>query len=462
MRWPQEKQIITREKRAEVLRKAHYNIFNILSPDVYIDLLTDSGTGRMSEKQWEALEGGDESYAGSTSALRLKQTIRNLFEVPYVLLVNQGRAAENVFGNVMQTRSGLRVVGNTPFDTTRTHIERRGGIIIDVTAETPITPMQELSVFPPFLGDINIENLYLALGAAKSWNRKIAYVLITATCNSNAGQPVSLKNIQDASRIAHSYDVSIFLDLARYAENAFFIKQRENKWGNFSVADIVGEMVKPVDGFLASGKKDALGNIGGFLGLKSRELAEKIAQQIRETIGLELVDGAGYGGMSGRDIEALNQGILESTDEQYLESRILQVRKLAEELLKLGVPVLPPGGHAVFVDAGKLLPHIPWDQFPGHALALALYLEGGIRSVEVGSLILGRDPTTRENRKAPQELTRLAIPRRVYAERDMRHVVKTFAVVQAKAYAVPGVTIDPGHEHEPRHFAARFLWEGFI
>lgn len=462
MRWPQEKRIIAKKRRAKILQDACYNVFNILSSNVFIDLLTDSGTGMMSEKQWEALEGGDESYAGSTSALKLKQTIRNLFRVPYVLLVNQGRAAENVFGNVMQTESGLHIVGNTPFDTTRTHIEMRGGIIIDVTAETPITPMQALTAYPPFLGDINVEDLQWTLEAIKAQGKRIAYVLITATCNSNAGQPVSLKNIKDASRIAHSYGVPIFLDLARYAENAFFIKQRENEWSNFLVKDIIGEMVKPVDGFLASGKKDALGNIGGFLGLKSRELAEKIAQQIRETIGLELVDGAGYGGMSGRDIEALNQGIVESTDERYLRDRILQVRKLAEELVKLEVPVLPPGGHAVFVDAGQFLPHIAWDQFPGHALALALYLEGGIRSVEVGSLMLGRDPVTRENRKAPQELTRLAIPRRVYTEHDMRHVVETFAALKNKASRISGVTIDPEHEHEPRHFAARFLWEGFI
>lgn len=461
MKWPQSKQMLTHKERELALKKAHYNIFGLQSPDVFIDLLTDSGTGGMSDAQWDALKKGDESYAGSTSALTTKETIRDLFGIPYPLLVNQGRVAENVFGNVMQRKRGLIIVGNTPFDTTRLHIEMRGGIVVDCTEKTPIPSMQEIDNYPPFLGNIDLLKLRRALEDAQSHGNKIAYVLVTATCNSNAGQPVSLNNIRETCKLAHQWDVPVFLDLARYAENAFFIKRREEEFSNTPIKTIIREMVAPADGFLVSGKKDALGNMGGFLGLKSRNLAEKIAEQIRITVGLELVDGAGYGGMSGRDIEALNQGLLESTDEQYLEKRVGQVRGLANGLFDAEIPVLPPGGHAVFIDAGQFLSHLSWDEFPGHALALALYSEGGIRSVEVGSLMLGRDPATGENRQAPQELTRLAIPRRVYTEDDMQYVAKILARIKKKASSIAPIRIDPLKEFEPRHFAAHFLWDEF-
>jgi len=462
MRWPQKKRLASRKERKKILKKAHYNVFYLPSQAVYIDLLTDSGTGRMSNKQWESLEKGDESYAGSTSSIKLKRTIKNLFGVPYVLLVHQGRAAENVFGNVMQRGEEVVIAGNTPFDTTRLHIESRGGTIIDCTAQTPIPPLKKFGEHPDFLGNIDLKKFADTLKAYSKKKNRIAYVLITATCNSNDGQPVSLGNIRKTSKIAHKYKVPVFLDLARYAENAFFIKQREKEFFAMTVKNIIAEMVKPTDGFLASGKKDALGNMGGFMGLKSKELATQLTREIIMMEGLDLVDASGYGGMSGHDMEALNQGIIESTDEKYLRNRISQVNKLGEKLFEIGIPVLPPGGHAIFVDAGKFLPHLLWNEFPGHALSLALYLEGGIRSAEIGSLMLGRNPETGRNRNAPQELTRLAVPRRLYKNADMNHVVKTFANLKKKAANISPVRIDAKNELEPRHFAAHFLWDGIV
>lgn len=461
-RWPQKKLPLAREERESILKKAHYNVFNIPSPDVYLDLLTDSGTGRMSKKQWKALDAGDESYANSKSAAKLKETIREVFEMPYVLLVNQGRAAEAVAFNVLLNKPGLRVIGNTPFDTTRRNIEKRGGIILDKTAQTKISPLSShiYGDYQKFLGNIDLNALEMLINASARKCKKVAFILITATCNSNAGQPVSMENMRRVKEVAGRYNIPVLMDLARYAENAYFIKQWEEGYADVSISDIVKEMTSYADGFLASGKKDALGNIGGFIGLRSRELAEKIAQEIRESIGLELVNGAGYGGMSGRDMEALNVGIKESLNKRYLKQRVEQVRWLAYELYRCGVPVLPPGGHAVFVDAGQFLPHLSWEQFPGHALTLALYLESGIRAVEIGSLMLGRDPKSGKNRKAPQELVRLAIPRRVYTNDNLWEVIHAFLDIKENAHRIPGVTIDPDHEYEPRHFAARFAWDG--
>jgi len=461
MRWPQPKRMLTRKKREEILREVHCNLFILSARHAYVDVLTDSGTGRMSEAQWKALEGADESYAGSPSSERLKDTIRDFFGVPHPLLVNQGRVAENVFGHVMQKEPGLVVAGNTPFDTTRINIEDRGGIIIDATDQMPIPPMEQLGEYPDFLGNVDPEKLRIALDTAYRGEKQVAYILVTATCNSNAGQPVSLENLHEICEVADWFDVPVYLDYARYAENAFFVKQREAKYSHLTVHEIIKEFVKPVDGLLASGKKDALANIGGFLGLKSEELAQAVAKQIRQRVGLESVEGAGYGGMSGRDIEALRQGILESANEEYLASRIMQVENFARELFELGTPILPPGGHAVFVDAGKLLPHLSWNEFPGHALALALWLEGGVRSVEIGSLMLGPDPETGELRQAPQELVRLAIPRRLYSDDQLQHVVDVFKSLKDKFHRISPVSVDPANAWEPWHFAAHFKWDGF-
>lgn len=467
MKWPQRKHLLSREERWKALQKALFNVFYLPSEAVYFDLLTDSGTVRMSRAQWNALDNGDESYAGSQSARKLKRTIKELFDVPYVLLVHQGRAAENVFGNVMQKEPGLLVLGNTPFDTTRMHIESRGGIIIDCTATHPIPPMIDPDAPQRFLGNVDILKLDAELWNAKKENRKIAYILITATCNSNASQPVSLRNIRDVCQTALKHKVPVFMDLARYAQNAYFIKHYEGH-SNLSIAEIVRAMTKMTDGFLVSGKKDALGSMGGFIGLRSPELCHELMKQVIMMEGLDLqkTDPAssfedevgGYGGMSGRDMEALSQGIKESTDDQRLGAYLGQIQWLAKELFNIGVPVLPPGGTGVFVDAGAFLPHLRWDQFPGHALALALYLEGGIRSVEIGSLILGRDPATGQNRRAPQELCRLAIPRYVYNNKQLSAVVKTFKRLKSVALKIAPVQIVT--EREPRHFSAGFSWEG--
>jgi len=466
MKWPQKKYQLSQKERTRALKKAFYNVFYLPSEAVYLDLLTDSGTGRMSDKQWKAICNGDESYAGSQGARKLKRSIKNLFGLPYVLLVHQGRAAENVFGNVIQKEKEMHVLGNTPFDTTRLHIESRGGIIIDCTDQIPLKPLTDFSRRPIFAGNLNTANLEKEILAAKSQSKKIAYILITATCNSNAGQPVSLSNIRRTCKIARKYKIPVFLDLARYAENAFFIKRDEKEFSHLSVNEIVREMTKEADGFLASGKKDALGNIGGFMGLRSPELTDKLIGEIIRCEGLDLEytsskggcdQVGGYGGMSGRDMEALNQGIQESTNEAYLASRLAQVERLAEALFDIGIPVLPPGGHAVFVDAGFFLPHIAWNEFPGHALVLALYSEGGIRAVEVGSLMLGRDPVSGKNRRASQELTRLAIPRRLYSDRALRHVVETFKIIKLKTSKIRGIKIKS--ESIPRHFRGAFEWK---
>ena len=466
MKWPQKKYPLSQKERNQALKKAFYNVFYLPSEAVYLDLLTDSGTGRMSDKQWKVICDGDESYAGSRGARKLKRSIKDLFGMPYVLLVHQGRAAENVFGNVIQKERGMLVLGNTPFDTTRLHIESRGGIIIDCTDQMPLKPIVDFSRRPLFAGNLNTLKLEKELAIARSQGKKIAYVLITATCNSNAGQPVSLSNIRLVCKIAHKHKVPIFLDLARYAENAFFIKSWEREFSCLSVREIVREMTKEADGFLASGKKDALGNIGGFMGMRSPQLTDKLIGEIIKCEGLDLEYTSnrgnhdqigGYGGMSGRDMEALNQGIQESTNEKYLASRLAQVKRLAKALFDIGIPVLPPGGHAVFVDAGSFLPHIPWNEFPGHALVLALYSEGGIRAVEVGSLMLGRDHFSGKNRRAPQELTRLAIPRRLYSDRALKHVVEIFKIIKLKVSKIKGIKIES--EPIPRHFRGVFEWK---
>ena len=487
MVYPHKKRETTKEERGELLRKAHYNLFALNSEDVFIDLLTDSGTGRMSARQWEVLKDGDESYAGSASAKRLRSTIRQVFCMPYVRLTHQGRAAEGIFNTVMLKKPGMVVLGNTPFDTTRAHIESRGGIIVDCTQSPATPPLSEWSDFSGFLGNVDTVKLAKEVKSSLKENGKIAYILITATCNSTGGHPVSLKNIRQSTAIAHAFGVPLFLDFARYAENAYFIKKYEDEYEHFTIAEIIREISSHIDGMLVSGKKDALGNIGGFLAFKSLRLPKNAIEEIvLQNVMREGLDGEerfaeideeefiqkllsqtltakeeeavdfikGYGGMSGRDMEALNQGIKESLDERYLGRRIRQVKYLVKGLYELGIPILPQGGHAAFVDAGELLPHIDWEEYPGHALALALYEEGGIRSVEVGSLMLGRDPVTGSNRKAGQELTRLAVPRRLYTKKDMDYVISKFANLQKKSCEVRPVTIDD--ETKLRHFDSTF------
>lgn len=435
--------LLTREERVRKIRKAGYNLFFLNSEDVTIDLLTDSGTGAMSEDQWAALMQGDESYAGSTSFRRFQKAIQKILEFPYVIPAHQGRGAESVFNRVLVKEDSI-VVGNSPFDTTRSHIENRGGAIIDVTCREAHDSKSAYE----FKGNIDLKKFEKTL---KRFQKKIAYALLTITCNSVGGQPVSLENIKAVAKIAKKYRVPFFYDIARFAENSFFIKEREKKYKNWEIKDIVLETMKYADGVLMSAKKDAIANMGGFIAVRSEKLYQELAPYAI------LLEGfLNYGGMSGRDMETVAQGLYEGIDENYLRYRIGQTKYLGEALHNLGVPVIQPiGGHAVYVDAGAFLPHIPHNKFPGQALAIALYIESGIRGVEIGSLMLGRDPHTKENRKAPRELLRLALPRRVYSKEHLDYAIDAFASLAIRKNEIRGVKF----KYEApilRHFSSTF------
>ena len=450
---------MTREQREQLLKAAHYNVFKIKSRHILLDLLTDSGTGQMSNNQWECMQISDEAYAGSSSAGKLMELIRRRFNMYFVHLVPQGRCAENVLFEFLLDESGMVIVGNTPFDTTRIHIESRGGIIDDCSMHKHIKSLGKHFIeHKGFLGDVDIQQLNQKITDYRHLGRQIACMLITATCNSRGGQPVSLDNIHRACVIARQANIPIFLDLARYAENAYFIQEYEmrRKKLTISVQRIVYEMARYADGILVSAKKDMLGNIGGFLALKNyhEELSLKVREKITRDYGLDSELG-GYGGLAGYSMEAMWQGLNESCDEGYLKRRVGQVATLARKLHAIGVPVLPPGGHAVFIDATKFLPHLKWHDFPGHALSLALYREGGIRSVEVGSLMLGADPQTGKNRRASQELLRLAIPRRTYTDEELELVVETFKRLVNARDTILGVRIVK--DNMLRHFAGEFV-----
>lgn len=435
--------LLTREERIKKIRKAGYNLFFLNSEDVAVDLLTDSGTGAMSEDQWAALMQGDESYAGSTSFKRLQKAIQKILGFPYVIPAHQGRGAESVFNRTL-IREGNLIIGNTPFDTTRAHIENCNGVIIDATCREAHEPKSAYE----FKGNVDLKKFEKVV---KRHHKKIAYALLTMTCNSVGGQPVSLENIKEISKIAKKYKVPLFYDIARFAENAFFIKEREKKYKNWLIKDIILEMMKCADGVLMSAKKDAIANMGGFIAVRSEKLYQELVPYAI------LLEGfLQYGGMSGRDMETVAQGLCEGIDENYLRHRIGQTKYLGESLHDAGVPVIRPiGGHAVYVDAGAFLPHIPRDKFPGNALAIALYIESGIRGVEIGSLMLGRDPHTKENRKAPRELLRLALPRRVYSQEHLDYVIEAFARLIPHKDKIRGVKFR-NETAILRHFSSTF------
>ncbi len=435
--------LLSKETRTRKIRKAGYNLFFLNSDDVAVDLLTDSGTGAMSENQWAALMQGDESYAGSTSFGRFKKAVQKILGFPYVIPAHQGRGAESVFNRVL-VKDGDIITGNTPFDTTRAHIENRGGKIIDAVCKEAFSSK---SLFE-FKGNVDLKKLERIL---KKYKNKVAYVLLTITCNSVGGQPVSLENIKATAQLCRKYKILLFYDIARFAENSFFIKKREKKYRNWQIKNIVAETMKYADGVLMSAKKDAIANMGGFIAVRKSELYEKLAPHAI------LLEGfLNYGGMSGRDMETVAQGLYEGIDEDYLRYRTGQVKYLGEALHNLGVPVIRPiGGHAVYVNAGLLLPHIPWNRFPAQALAIALYIEGGVRGVEVGSVMEGRDPQTKENRQARQELLRLAIPRRVYFKEHLDYIIEVFKKVLATKRKIHGVRF---RCEAPilRHFSSKF------
>ncbi len=397
--------------RNKWIKEASYNLFKLKSHQVFIDLLTDSGTGAMSQEQWAAMMTGDESYAGSKSFDRLHETVTSLTGFPYVIPTHQGRAAENVLFSVM-VREGNVVPGNAHFDTTKGHIEFRKASAFDCT----IDEATDTRIYHPFKGNIDLnklENVFEIYG-----KKRIPMIIVTITCNSTGGQPVSMQNLKEVRKFADRYGVPVIFDSARFAENAYFIKTREKGYENISIREIVREMFSLADGMTMSSKKDGIVNMGGFIALKSKEIFREAC-----TFNIMFEGYITYGGMSGRDMAALAQGLEEATTFGFLESRINQVHYLGQKLHDLGIPVQEPfGGHAIFVDATRFLPHVPCEEYIAQTLAIELYQESGVRAVEIGTLLADRDPETRENRYPKLEMLRLTIPRRVYTRNHMDYV----------------------------------------
>ena len=408
----------TREEREKWLKEAFYNIFNLRSEYVYIDLLTDSGTGAMSDRQWAEMMLGDESYAGASSYLKMKAVIKKLFGFNDFLPTHQGRAAENVLFSLL-VKEGDNVPGNSHFDTTKGHIEFRHARAIDCTIDESFDPTLDY----PFKGNLDLGKLENVLKSNPS--EKIPMIVITVTCNTSGGQPVSMQNMKDVHAMSQKYGTKVIFDSARFAENAYFIKTREEGYQDKTIKEIVKEMYSYADVMTMSSKKDAIVNMGGFIGFGDRKMYEDAS-----VYNIMFEGFVTYGGMSGRDMNALTQGLLEGTEFDYLETRIRQVEYLGEKLKGYGIPMMEPfGGHAIFIDAKKFLPNIPKEEYIAQTLVTEIYLEGGIRCAEIGTLMADRDPDTRENRYPELELVRLAIPRRVYTNSHMDYVVATIANV---------------------------------
>ncbi len=392
----------TRSERERWIKEAKYNMFNLKSEQVFIDLLTDSGTGAMSDRQWSALMMGDESYAGASSYYNLKSAIQNILGFEHFLPTHQGRAAENVLFSVM-VKEGDYIPGNSQFDTTKGHIEFRKAEAVDCT----IDEAENTEIYHPFKGNVDPQKLDDFI---RTHADRVPFVIITITNNSAGGQPVSMQNLKDARKICDKYGKPLVIDSARFAENAYFIKVREKGYADKTIKEIVREMFSYADAMTMSSKKDAIVNIGGFIAMRSKELWQQCS-----TFNIMFEGFVTYGGMSGRDMNALAVGLDEGTEFDYLETRIKQVEYLGNRLKDFGIPFqFPAGGHAIFVDANKVLANVPREQFRAQTLAVELYLEAGIRGVEIGALMSDRDPVTREVRMPKLELLRLAIPRRVY------------------------------------------------
>lgn len=411
-----------RDEREKWIKEASFNLFNLRSDQVYIDLLTDSGTGAMSDRQWSAMMLGDESYAGASSYYKLKDAITDITGFSYFLPVHQGRAAENVLFSVL-VKEGDIVPGNSHFDTTKGHIEFRKATPIDCTIDeaTVITSAD------PFKGNVDPEKLEKVLKSTP--HEKLSCIIITVTNNTAGGQPVSMANLREVRTLADKYGVKVVIDSARFAENAYFIKTREKGCSGKSIREIALEMFSYADAMTMSSKKDAIVNMGGFIGFRDEELFRQAS-----TYNIIFEGYITYGGMSGRDMNALAQGLYEGTDYAFLEARTKQVAMLGEKLKEYGIPVIEPiGGHAVFIDALQFLPLIPREEFPAQTLAVEIYLEGGIRGSEIGTLMADRDPLTRQNRYPKLELLRLAIPRRVYTNNHMEYVAAAIGNVKERS-----------------------------
>ena len=437
--------LTTEDERRERIAAAHYNVFALMAEDVYIDLLTDSGTGAMSDGQWAAVLRGDESYSGGRSYYELVNTAREIFGYEWIQPVHQGRAAEKVLFPVLVERPGSYVISNTFFDTTRAHVVLAGGRPIDCVTPEGLDSLTEA----PFKGNMDVAAMTAHIEELGAEN--VAGIVMTITNNSVGGQPVSMANMRETAEVARRYRIPVVIDAARYAENAFFIKEREEGYADKSTLEITREFFGYADIFTMSAKKDAIANMGGLLGV--REEGEHVPDVKSLVISSEGY--VTYGGLSGRDLAALAVGLREGLDEDYLRYRIGQVTYLASRLDEYDIPYQrPAGGHAVFVDAGKLLPHIPWYQFPGQALAIELFVEAGIRSCDIGSFLMDRDPVTGEAQQAPLEFTRLAIPRRVYTQAHLDVIAEALGEVKKRADSVRGYEI----EWEPkvlRHFTSR-------
>jgi len=431
-------------EREEALRRAGCNLFNLHADEVIIDLLTDSGTGSMSDAQWAAMLVGDESYAGSRSFYRLRDVVCDLTSMPEMIPTHQGRAAERIlFAEAV--KEGDIVPNNTHFDTTRANIEYQGAEALDIVIAEGRDPATE----HPFKGNVDIDRLVEVI--EKAGTEHIPMVMVTITNNSGGGQPVSMENLRAVREVCDRYELPLFLDACRFAENSWFIKMREPGYADKTPREIAREMFSLADGATFSAKKDGLANIGGFLVMHDPELAARCRNLLILTEGFPT-----YGGLAGRDLEAIAQGLEEVLEEEYLRYRIRSTAYLAEKADAAGVPIVkPPGGHAVYLDAKALLPHIPPSQYPAQALAVELYRDGGVRGVEIGSVMFGKPMPDGTEEPAAMELVRLAIPRRTYTQSHIDYVAEVILSVAQRADSIPGYRIT---ESAPwlRHFSARF------
>lgn len=434
----------TEREREEYIRRAYYNVFLLPAEEVLIDLLTDSGTSAMSAKQWAGIMEGDESYAGARSFYRFERKVRQLTGLKHIIPTHQGRAAEKILFTIVGGK-GKYIPNNSHFDTTRANIEFSGAEAVDL----PTAEGQDPDCIADFKGNMDVQALEKFIQRVGPQN--IPLCMITVTNNSGGGQPVSMENIRETKRVCTRYGIPLFLDACRFAENAYFIKRREKGYEHASVKDIVKEMFSYADGATMSAKKDAIVNMGGFLAVNDDTLAMHARNLLIVTEGFPT-----YGGLAGRDLEAIAQGLDEVLDEHYLQYRIRSVEYLGERLTAAGVPILqPPGGHAIYLNARKFLPHIPVDQYPGQSLVVELYRRGGIRSVEIGSVMFGKYDDQHRLIPARMELVRLAIPRRVYTQSHMDYVIEVVVEAFEHRDELRGYRII---EEAPilRHFTAKF------
>ncbi|MEE9117264.1 MAG: tryptophanase [Calditrichia bacterium] len=437
--------LTSREEREQYLKDAHYNLFKIMAQHVLIDLLTDSGTGAMSAEQWAALMRGDESYAGSPSFQRFEESVKDIFGFKYVIPTHQGRAAERILFSTM-CKKGDIVPNNTHFDTTRANIEYRGAIAEDLVIPEGKDPKK----IHPFKGNMDVRKLQRLI--EKVGAKKIPLCMLTITNNSGGGQPVSMKNVKEVKKVLEPYGIPLYFDAARFAENAYFIKLREGGYQDTSIKEIVREMMSYADGCTMSAKKDGLANIGGFICTNHKALAEEEKDLLILTEGFPT-----YGGLAGRDLEAIAVGLQEVLEEDYLRYRLAEARYLGEHLMEIGYPIVqPPGGHAIYIDAKTLLPHIPPSEYPGQALSVELYLAGGIRTVEIGSVMFGKiDPKSGQETPAEMELVRLALPRRTHTQSHIDYVLEVAKDIYLNREKIKGMKITEQPKFL-RHFTAKF------